>query len=73
MGPRAEHHTVYGIWPYVYGANTVTGTPVTVTVQQPEILYMVWYGINMAILWPDTGSYGCNSLCVSSKNEGEEK
>ena len=30
---RAEHRTVYGIRPYAYGANTVTGTPVTVTVQ----------------------------------------
>ena len=32
---RAEHRTVYGIRPYAYGANTVTGTPLTVTVQRP--------------------------------------
>jgi len=36
VNPRAEHRTVYGIWLYAYSANTVTGTPVTVTIQQPE-------------------------------------
>jgi hypothetical protein len=25
---RAEHHPIYGIWPYPYGANMATGTPV---------------------------------------------
>jgi hypothetical protein len=29
---RAEHRPIYGIRPYTHRANTVTGTPVTVTV-----------------------------------------
>jgi hypothetical protein len=33
---RAEHHPIYGIWPYPYGANTAMGTPITVTIQWPE-------------------------------------
>ena len=57
---RTEHRTVYGIRPYPYGANTVTGTPVTVTVQWPGKFDTVRYGCNYSHITGDTGSYGCD-------------
>jgi len=57
---RAEHRTVYGIRPYPYGANTVTGTPVTVTVQWPENAETVRYGCEYGRIRGHTGLYGCD-------------
>jgi len=57
---RAEHRTVYGIRPYPYGANTVTGMTVTVTVQWPEISETVRYGCEDGRIRGHMGLYGCD-------------